>query len=312
MKVSFPVYRPALRLNKTNNASYHKNYTPLQDTVSFSGKINPANLSQNEQKGLTVTKQLIALQKEGKLNLVEISQVFNSSSPVPIGVHSLYQMPPQISKQLPPTVIAHMLPGYRPSDLTLARADIYLREARNASLAGDVIANASHEFVHVLQRHADTSYYGIKNYTDDVQSLTTVSRTAQSIYQRLIIQGEKALGQNAEFNRRLKARPEFSIADISRYLEKQGVFKNIDSDFAQMSQDALQGALGYVLLQDPKLRSANMPELLKKWVKQHCDMEVEAYNVTINALKRYGKVNPDILTARSVTRAIHGALSKIL
>ncbi len=312
MKVIF-FSTPNIQLRKTpirNNQNIK--FSLPKDTVSFSGKINPSKFSANEQAALSIASKLIQLKKADKLNKAEISQVLNMVSPVPISVHDLSEIPPQIARNIAPTTVAHMLPGFNPQDLSLAQAFIYLKDAKTSTDAGNIIANAAHEFTHVLQYNGDKSYYGIKNYTNNPESLTTIARSGQAIYQAIFNATLKALYQNAEFNRRIKGRPEFSINDIERYMDKQGVLKNMDTDFKNLCAIALRVESGAILKQDKALDNVDIVKIIKNWVKQYCEMEKEAYNVTIEVLKRYGKFNPEVLTDRSIARGLHSAIARVL
>ncbi len=282
------------------------------DSVSFRGNSPVENsLSPIEETSLKLAKKLMKLERSDSLNTFAISQVLNEFSPVPITIKPLSEIPSQIQAMSVAKIGAHMLPFYTP-DLKLNNVEIYLGNAKNAKEAGKLISDTAHEFTHVLQRQADKSYFGIREYTDEIDEITTLVRISQTIYNELIKKCSNAIITNAAFQRAAKTMTSFSPEFIAKYLEQQNVLRNLNAVTDSMSELILSSPQMSTLRENSKLDTKTIKEVIRKAVVKQAQMEEEAYNTTVAVLKKWGKVDEQNLINKQISRDINHLIANNL
>lgn len=308
MKINF-VQNAGANCN-INKSAPQKHYCQIHsnicDSVSFGANNIKGELSPLEQHGVSVAKKLMKMQRSGDLNRENISKYLNSISPVPVYVDHISNLPPQIRANMP-NAVAHMVPGYNFQNVELAMANIYLKDAGNAKEAGDLIANTAHEFTHVLQRHADKGYYGIKQYTRDSAEITSLARASQQMYNSLINTCARILMYDDEFQAKLRKGRIPDSTEIEKCLMKNGR----KDTFAQSVEHTVKELSKRGALPPVKMDVDTIIKIAKGWIAKEAQNETEAYNVTLSALRQWGKYEPDVLLNRSVTRSINQIIANL-
>lgn len=294
-------------VSQTPNAkvnTFISNYKAT-DSITFGANNIKQELSPLEEHGLGVAKKLMKMQRSSSLTRKNISQYLNSVSPVPINVEHVSQMPEQIRANIP-KVAAHMVPLYN-NNIELMGANIYIKDATTSKEAGDLIANTAHEFTHVLQRQADNTYYGIKSHTKDVEQITGLARLSQALYNAAMQEFFGILRFDDEFQAKLRNGIIPNTKEIDKYLSKNGRKQYVADYISKQAESVTQ----HEKRLSKNLQTDEIVKIVKNWIAKESSNEVEAYNVTIAALKQWGKYDIDTLLQRSVTRSVNEIISKL-
>lgn len=292
-----------------NNTTQIRHNTQIKpDYVSF-GSTEVENLTPIQQTAMNAGRQLMRLQRSNDLNNQNISVYLNSISPVPINVMPISELPVQGVRGF--NVSAHMLPAYGADNLELAYANIYLKDAKNAKEAGDLIANTAHEFAHVLQRHGDKTYYGIKNYTNNPEEIATIAQQSQYLYNDLCLQFSNAFKENKEFFNKLRDNKVPTTKEIEEYFKDSNMIK-----------DTKKIADSYIKMftVSPTARRMSINEnygkecvgkLIKNWIIKEAQNEAEAYRVSVETLKQWGKFDFSKFADRNIMHSINKVISEL-
>ena len=144
------------------------NLAPLtKDTVSFGARVQVPKeiVSENVQEATALAKRLFKLQRSNRLNLDSVSELINSRSPVPVEIKDLKDLPQEMRLG---NYLAYLQPHFA-EDFKLEKATMYLRQMpQDKKGQMGILANVAHEYTHLLQRSADDSYCGLKQYSQDL------------------------------------------------------------------------------------------------------------------------------------------------
>ena len=307
-------YNKTNLLNSNNNKPVicHFVNNAKTDSVNF-GKKPPVELvlSPIEEAGLKVAKNLMKLQRNNSLNLQTITRTLNEFSPVPVIVKPLSELPAQIQSMSPDKIGAHMLPLYSPN-MDLIETEVYLGNATNAKEAGKLISDTAHEFAHILQRHGDKSYFGIRQYTEDINEVTTLIRISQTIYNQLISNCNNALINSEKFQRAVKSMKTSSPEVIARYLEQQNVSKSLSETVDSISDFIMLMPQVDILKRNNNLDTKTIKKIIVKSIIKQAQMEEEAYNTTLASLRKWGKVDERNLLDKQIIRDINHIIANNL
>lgn len=257
------------------------------------------NISDNMQKGLSIAKKMMKLARIDSLSLSNIHIVLNSSSPVPVLVQPIKNLPEMIKQNMSGKILAHMMPKYN-YDFQLAEANIFLSEdTSTAKSKGELIANTAHEYTHILQRNNDKNYYGLLEYTKNMNEVTTIARTSQIIMQNTLREGgtqiySSPMQADKVVNARLQNK--YSVKDN---IKKTSINELIESASSMLSQQFRKD-------------KDDMKRAIKGWIKQETANEVEAYNVTLKALDDWGKYDAQQKGKIMLNRDLHQYIHDIL
>ena len=249
------------------------------------------------------------LQRSNDLNNENISIYLNKISPVPINVMPISELP--VQSRIGFDISAHMLPAYGADNLELAYANIYLKDAKNAKEAGDLIANTAHEFAHVLQRHGDKTYYGIKNYTNNPEEIATIAQQGQYLYNDLNLQFFNAFKENKEFFKKIRDNNIPTTKEIEKYFQDSNMTKDaqkIADLYIKMFNDS--PAAKYLSIKENYGKEC-AGKLIKNWIKKEAQNEAEAYKVSIKTLEQWGKFDFSKFADRNIMHSINKAISEL-
>lgn len=302
---SFVISQNSFQTRTSKNAINNS----TKDTVTFGAKNVRPELSPLEQHGVGVAKKLMKMQRSNSLTRENISQYLNSISPVPIKVEYVSNIPARIKANIP-NVAAHMVPLYD-NNLELAAANIYIKDATTSKEAGDLIANTAHEFTHVLQRQVDKSYYGMKAYTNDVGQITSLARLSQSLYNGITKTFLDTLRYDNNFQSQIKKGLIPDTKEIDKYIANKGAQHSISECIDSTVKEVIKSSKELGENIDKGLKTEDVIKMVKNWITKEAKNEAEAYNVTISALKQWGKYDIDTMLQRSVMRSINEIISKL-
>lgn len=266
------------------------------DTVSFSGTkkknaVKKKQTSKEIESGVALGKKLIRASKKNALSISNIGIMFNENSPVPIYVDYLFNCP----LNLPPATSAHMLPGYG-EDLKLKQANIFINPSTQTEFGkADFVANAAHEYTHVLQRAKDKTYFGLTKYTNDVETIKYIIGTAQNIYNNL----SSKLGQNLGYDERYSQSKATGKA-LDYASAKEIALKNISFE------DEIYSNIIFSSIKNQEQHKKAMNiftekeyiNIIKKCILQLAEFEKEAYTVTLETLEEIGNYAPETRVIR--------------
>ena len=283
----------------SQNKQIRNSYNLPCDTVSFTGKkhISEEEFSPCAKEGVAIGKKILKLSRSNSLTPETLNGILNENSPVPVQAKDLHELPSEVRNNFG-NVIAHMLPGYTP-DFQLAVANIYLGAfPKTAKEESNFAANVAHEYTHVQQRAKDENYYGILNYTNDIDEVTTIARLSQAmmnqmckICQQELYAKEKDLKKVANLISNNKFDIEKSIGKI---------------DFNRM----IEGASDMLAIQMGK-KPEDMKNAIKGWILQETENEKEAYTVSANILER-SKCEPNVKASEALSREMYSYINKML
>lgn len=291
-----------------NTPQIRRNTQIKPDCVSFGSK-EVENLTPIQQTAINTGKQLMRLQRSNDLNNENISVYLNKISPVPINVMPISELP--VQSRIGFDISAHMLPAYGADNLELAYANIYLKDAKNAKEAGDLIANTAHEFAHVLQRHGDKTYYGIKNYTNNPEEIATIAQQGQYLYNDLNLQFFNAFKENKEFFKKIRDNNIPTTKEIEKCFQNSNMTKDaqkIADLYIKMFNDS--PAAKYLSIKENYGKEC-VGKLIKNWIKKEAQNEAEAYKVSIKTLEQWGKFDFSKFADRNIMHSINKAISEL-
>jgi len=277
----------SFQTNSKVNSNFNKSFygsntikTLEKDTVSFTSKANEITLSENNQKALQVSDKLIQLAKNNNLNFETIEKTLNENSPILINLHNINELSAGIKNMTTSNILAHMLPGYS-EELNCVQANIYIKDIpKTEKEMNELIAHIAHEYTHVLQRTQDDTYYGFKNKTKDYQEIILLAREAQKTMQTGLRELSKQFAKSTQ-----------SQADKikSKRLENPNFIKR---QLKPVRINALTKEASEKLSPYSFMETKEIEELIKNWIKQELNNEIEAYVTTIATLEKSGNFNP--------------------
>ena len=285
----------AVNLYSTNS---YNNVNNIKPTFSAHSAQNN-NISDNMKKGLSVAKKMMKLARIDSLSLPSIHIALNSSSPIPVYVQPIKNLPEMIKQNMSGKILAHMMPKYN-YDFQLAEADIFLSEdTSTAKSKGELIANTAHEYTHILQRNNDNNYYGLLEYTKNPNEVTTIARTSQMIMQNALREGGTQI-----YSSPMQAAKVVNARLQNKYSVKDNIKKTSINELIESASSMLSQQL--------RKDKDDMKKAIKGWIKQETANEVEAYNVTLKALDDWGKYDAEQKGKIMLNRDLHQYIHDIL
>lgn len=273
------------------------NYKIQNRNISFNGSKNNG-LSPNIQEGIKIGKKLSKSIGTGYNQLSNIEQILNASSPVPIEVLPLSELPEQMRNLNSAKILAHMVPMYD-YGINLSYAKIHIPiSTKNAKERNQLIATIAHEYTHVLQREQDKNYYGIKNLTNNINDTVIIARNAQRIMQEGVGRCyEKLFSNPKNIQSTLDAR-------LKEKFDTQKALKdiNINNEINSCTSALTSG--------QPQVIKAKIKRAIISWIKQETANEVEAYTVSENVLRQLGKYDVNYMAKILILKDLYEYLNK--
>ncbi len=294
--------------NNYNSVNYRGVYNikslEMNDSICFKGaKSSKTSLAPNIQNGIEFGEKLIEMLEnngitDDALKNFVIKYVPNAT------VDKISNLDERVPNR--ENYIAYILPNYN-DKLKLEKLTLYLPEfdtADKKQIAG-FIGSSAHEFTHALQYGQDTTYLGLKTYTDDLNTARAFNALASTIFSHIernyknavisSIANKEDISDLKQFKRIFPRPASVSEAtvlkafNISSHSElKNLLMTNFNLAYDKVLKEFNENYPG--MLQEMPFYN-NKPEKFKAIIRNYCVQkaarEKEAYTTESEIMKKY-------------------------